>query len=35
MDRDTGVQKSAKSLTWSYATVLNALHLRGKLNKAS
>jgi len=28
MDRDSGTQKSAKNLTWSYANVLNALHVR-------
>lgn len=34
IDRDTGVQKSAFSLTWSYANLLSALHFRNnKLNK--
>lgn len=28
MDRETGAQKSAKNLTWSYANILNALHVR-------
>lgn len=28
IDRETGAQKSAKNLTWSYANVLNALHVR-------
>jgi glucoamylase len=31
MDRETGAQKSAKNLTWSYANVLNALHVRKSL----
>lgn len=30
IDRNTGVQVSAEDLTWSYAEVLNAMHLRGK-----
>jgi len=29
IDRNTGVQMSAKDLTWSYAEVLNAMHYRG------
>jgi GH15 family glucan-1,4-alpha-glucosidase len=29
IDRNTGVQSSAKDLTWSYAEVLNAMHFRG------
>lgn len=28
IDRNTGVQMSAESLTWSYAEVLNAMHQR-------
>lgn len=28
IDRETGAQKSAKNLTWSYANILNALHVR-------
>lgn len=31
IDRETGAQKSAKNLTWSYANVLNALHVRKNL----
>jgi glucoamylase len=31
IDRETGTQKSAKNLTWSYANVLNALHVRKNL----
>ena len=33
IDRDTGTQRSAESLTWSYANVLHALHERGKASK--
>ena len=31
MDRNTGAQLSAKDLTWSYATVLRAVHARSTL----
>ena len=31
IDKVTGVQKSAKTLTWSHANVLHALHIRDKL----
>jgi glucoamylase len=34
IDRETGVQKSAKTLTWSHANVLHALHIRNKLVSA-
>jgi len=34
IDRETGVQKSAKTLTWSHANVLHALHIRNKLSAA-
>lgn len=34
IDRETGVQKSAKTLTWSHANVLHALHIRDKLASA-
>lgn len=30
IDKSTGKQTSAKDLTWSYATVLKAMHARGK-----
>lgn len=30
MDKNTGMQVSAKGLTWSYANILNALHYRNK-----
>jgi len=26
IDRNTGAQKSAKDLTWSYANILSAMH---------
>lgn len=32
ISRDTGSQKSAQSLTWSYANVLRALRVRNSLN---
>ena len=28
MDKNTGLQISASSLTWSYANILHALHVR-------
>ena len=31
IDRDNGAQKSAKNLTWSFANILNALHVRKNL----
>lgn len=31
IDRDSGLQKSAKDLTWSYAETLSAMDARGKL----
>jgi hypothetical protein len=34
IDRETGAQKSAKTLTWSHANVLHALHIRSKLASA-
>jgi len=33
IDKNTGAQASAKGLTWSYANILHALHLRKKLGK--
>jgi GH15 family glucan-1,4-alpha-glucosidase len=32
IDRDSGNQKSAQSLTWSYANVLRALKTRNGIN---
>ena len=31
IDKVTGVQLSAKSLTWSYANILHALHARKRI----
>ena len=31
IDKETGAQKSAKNLTWSFANILNALHVRKNL----
>jgi GH15 family glucan-1,4-alpha-glucosidase len=31
IDKDTGIQKSAFDLTWSYASLLKALHRRNNL----
>ena len=32
MDKVSGNQTSAKSLTWSYANILHAMHTRKKVN---
>jgi glucoamylase len=34
IDRDTGMQKSATDLTWSYANVLTAMHARNQVVSA-
>jgi len=34
LDRDSGNQKSAQSLTWSYANVLRALKIRNSINNS-